>query len=284
LRAYSSRTNDEVTDPYIRQEAQISTLGLLAWLLRWIGTRRSHRDKCQGRAILEALFAKAIPLCQWRVGRLMDFCDECQYECIDADGAYCHHLDYVLRNLRGGQRLAWGWQPLIDLVYECTLVDCESCRAVSECVVKDLAHCIDDSIPELGLSSDVRNLAHVAGPSKRRRIDEDFRQLVGTGLLMQKKVRCGSQFLRAATPIDERCARWWELESVCQDLAVNRRTLTCQGVTMIMEDASRNGRPAEETMVYLLWDAKQRLASALPNMVPPPLSFEALMSNSCPFI
>ena len=273
MRSYCTNIDDPITDPFVRHECSVSTLGIVTWLLRWARSRRRVEDKAVCRAMLGAFLSATIPSGACSFDRVAQLCKSQADACAEYDmnsGRMCRHLRHAIKDLDfAGADSDWCLSRFVQL---CVCLQEElTCPAVVGSLAilcEEVACCIDTSMPDLTLSDDIRTVSHLSGSSKRRRIDEDFKEVISVGLTFKKKCHSGSQFLHVASDIDERLARNWETRAVANELAACRRSVTCLGVTFVLEDASRNGKPAEDTQIYMLWDAKVNLGAVLPPMVP----------------
>ena len=249
----------------MRDEYQCSTLGLLAWLAAWSLCRHSDAEKEQCRAMLEALLCFHAPADKFLMSRCV--------EKFAADMELCPHMTnsnqpcrdvrYCLRSLPllienfnfvffFAETFGELWRP------DC---DCIALRPLAMSYFKNVADHIDASVKAMGHADplkDIRVLKTENG--KRRRVDEDWRRAVAK-VNVQSGIHAAqtAKFQDIAEPKTIYDTIVGELKA--QRVAA-RETMQFDNVVGMAEDGSGHGKPAESTLLSIIWDAEANVAMA----------------------
>ena len=135
-----------------------------------------------------------------------------------------------------------------------------------------LCETIDAKILGKFVGDDPRALGHLSASSgKRRRIGLEYKKYVATEAIKNKVAHNAGQLLRVSdNTVAPQSGRQWEEDETKAQLVANRRVLTLKGISCVMEDASRSGKPSENTTHFICVDLDADVAAYLPPMVTMP--------------
>lgn len=143
--------------PYVRQEAQFLTDGVILWLLGFRYQRRFIADKAQAKALLCAFLASSLSLeIDWR-SILGNFIDRSQTACQDGPirpNCWCFHMDEDLKDFMDA-REPMTWEKFADGLFN--LYRSFDCGCAAVCLpefVRHLAKVIDAEIAQAGFGFD----------------------------------------------------------------------------------------------------------------------------------
>lgn len=95
---------------------------------------------------------------------------------------------------------------------------------------------------------------------KRRRVDEDFKAAMVECPTNTLKAKNARSMISATTELSPNVANTWEENTMKAIMQGIRTQMTCAGVVFHSSDASRHGRPAENTQLTAIWDAQTDLS------------------------
>ena len=241
--------------PKIRQEATVSSRGLVAWLMHLALERRSTEDRSQAMAMLEAFLSLTLPLSDLSPSLSDD--DFTQASCESDADDHCIHVSEDIERLIKPFRAEWTWEKLVICLVEFSASkDCPAIGNAIAYVLREVETLFDANVPSKGFELDRSIPDYLRGAKgKRRRVDEDFKDLVVCVLPKQTRTRSAFTFLKSQCEVSPSVTAAWEQEYAAQQLCATRRSLTCSGVVSVQEDASKTGAPKEDTQLHLLWDA-----------------------------
>ena len=272
-KAYTSNTefyDTQGTDvERIRFEYAATTLGVMALLFVWSQTRRYRDKQFTSLAMLDAIVSLTLDAkhffnnaCEKKYARELD-------ACIERSSLLkpCRHVKYVWRHLASNYE-SWSWKNFIEVLVE-LWVNEEKCGAYDD-LLDVMFHNIRDHVEEYctrtGAADPLRDtqvFRTISG--KRRRMDEDLRASLGS-MAVDGGVRAGS----AVKLLDcggQRCPYDAMLRKVKELREASRATMRCTGVVSMADDGSNHGKPAESTLLSLLWDYEANVGIAGQPMV-----------------
>jgi hypothetical protein len=275
LRAYDvAHPNGSLDDPFVREEFTCRTRMVMIWLARWAYSRKDRYENQFCTAFLEMLFARTVRIDEWGEDHVLSFIDGVKADCPHydpTDGQACPCLKEALVTFLSVEPAERSWRSIVQMLSALLKTnDGLQCPAMSgfiEVVTDELSKSVDAGVAVLR-SGDVRAITHLhTCQGKRRRIDADFKRHIASVVMKQGRCHNAAQFLRASTDISCGLGRSWEHDWTCEMLVAQRRALLCSGVCGSCEDGARNGKPAEETTIFLLWCAVSNRGAVLPFMV-----------------
>merc|ERR1711963_826792 len=90
----------------------------------------------------------------------------------------------------------------------------------------------------------------------RARVDEDFKHYVVHTMFSEGSVRSSGEALKHWCKHRSDIGRKWEKEYTIARNVASQAYMTWEGPLGIAEDASRQGRPKKDTMLYSLLDGR----------------------------
>ena len=118
LRAAALHSNGRITDPKVRDDYTMSTVGVLDWLFTWAHSRRDPEDKAYCKQILLMFFQRGLPLDFDYAKSLAELVDHDAPDCHEyrenSDEPDCEHLGCAVGDYFGD--LNRGMDLLIDAV------------------------------------------------------------------------------------------------------------------------------------------------------------------------
>ena len=144
------------------------------------------------------------------------------------------------------------------------LRDAPGCQHVFTELVSSVAALLDGRLNETEVRPNLLHLHLIRGGTKRRRIDEDLKLHLASEMTTRRLSHSASQVLRVTSIADPSLGGAMEEQWLKVQLAATHTELPLTGVTSVAEDAARSGNPAEDTCIYLLWDAVANLSAVLP--------------------
>ena len=272
LRAAMARSQDDVNDPYVSGEFTVSTAGLLTLLLNQAATRHkvAERDVAEGmlRAWLlkcgsSAVLAEDAIRGAWgRFKHLCTLAPRTNDRCPCSNHFFGVDLDRTL--------LRMSWATFTSMMVravpmmELPGVGCDVVRHVTQAWVQALVTHIENVL-RLSEAGDILKQPPLKFGSQQRslRIDEDYKQSVVVDLVKSGKAHCGWSTLRAHGDCDASCATWWEADRLGGYHAAVQRQFHDSMTISVTQDGKRRGNPAEDYVLYQLWDAKKELGCHL---------------------
>lgn len=250
----------------LRQEAGVSTLGLLILLLGWSFARHRGEERSRALCSLEAWLMKVgdaslLPFNLWE-----DVCtDPLRARCPNRrDGdRMCVHIAKLMTFSDSST-----WRELAMLLHS-AIVDatvCPSAAGLAEGFVRKIAQGVNGRVDQISLPTNILKEEHFMAQSGKRkaRVDEDFIELVSQEKVRQKKIHCGSQLARATGDVPESACRAWDEQFLCRYQAEAWKQFASATFVSVAEDGKRIGQPAEETQMYVAWTPTGDKAAVLP--------------------
>ena len=250
-----------LTDPYIRQEWTVSTAGLLVWLWVWSGGLKSPSDrnvaKQMALMVLENMGAAGLATAPHNeIDDIHADCSQCpaydgrnQILCPEVESAFggCDP-----RHIHGRD---WTYPRLLDVFLKLgALRCCPGAMARFENLLRQYSNRINDVLGSLPVT-DPRDLAReFADSRKRKRVDEDVKQYAISTAANVGHAPSSTQCLRGLGGPHCSVAHKWEASNLAEVLTAAKRVMECDGPVACAEDASHNGKPAEETELYFYED------------------------------
>ena len=112
------------------------------------------------------------------------------------------------------------------------------------------------------------DLLQHSGGHKRKRVDEDAKKYLTVTAVQAGRSHSGSQIAHVTQTCGESSTRTWEHDWLKEQITASRRSLTVTGVFGETEDASKNGKPAEETILFFFDDrAAMQAAAGVPKVL-----------------
>lgn len=260
-----------LADPRTREEYSVNTVGVLTLLLLW--TRAAYRKTLKDKAIALAVGVFQRVLASYQVAcaalraELGDSSNLCE---LGGGESLCPCASDVLGHLasmmHGPQ-----WRSFVDAlnVARAAGQHCACCKAAFPAILHRFASDIDGRIAAedetLGLKSDVRRRPRLGDSRKRRRVDEDYKQTVCLDMVANKlSPNAGKLIKFDGVGCVTSNGRHWEADVCKLHLTGSLMSFMEGSIFHVAEDGSRCGHPAEETIIYLAWEASSNLAAVLP--------------------
>lgn len=128
---------------------------------------------------------------------------------------------------------------------------CGVARVVCRTLLKGIARRIDSGAS--GVEFEVDGIALPQRPSKRMRVDEDYRKFVVVDSIRAHRARSGAQLLRAIGGVASTSGSKWEQGELLVYQQAGKRTFQRCSILAVSSDAARLGDLAEETLVFSAW-------------------------------
>lgn len=264
-----------LADARTREEYSINTSGVIVLLLMWTRASRIKTLKDKALALAVGMFQRLVRSIRYVASVMQEAFSGsarlCQPDA--ADGGLCpcgrDVLQYVDERADGSQ-----WRNFVSSM-NAARAACETCpcaKVAYQTIVHKLAADFDERVAGeddgLGLTSDVRRRPRLGDDRKRRRVDEDYKQTVCIDMIRSKDAPNAGRLIkvdRVGCCVSN--GRHWEAD-VCK-MHQSASLLSFDGGRFfhVAEDGSRCGHPAEETIVYLLWEEAKKLSAVLPPQV-----------------
>ena len=269
--------DDELLDPYVREEYSISTGGFFGLLQLWSQKRHSLAERQHAKDVLAALLKVTCypPLGVWM--RLRANIADSQHLCVPepaADGTprTCEHTVEVDAAIASSDTNQW---PIIVEILGLArgkVPVCQRMRVALEMFWQYLVAKCNGAIHRdehlCGMSSDPLVQDRFANGPKRQRVDEDYKRTVVVNAVSAGRAKCASQLIRAHGPgVDTTCGARWEEDDCLKLMAAAMLDFKTITHLHVCEDGSRIGKPAQETIVYLAWSAFSQKATYPPPQV-----------------
>ena len=238
--------------------------------------RRFNGDKHRATSIVKAFLSHLVSSNFWIAQKRFTDVDcytrWCPFSQDVPRNRLCPHMESAMRKFETSKDKEPMPIPFAILLAELRSIgrdaQCLACTLLFEDILADIAEHVDGKCVEGSGICTVARLEHLkTGSGKRRRIDRDFKLFAARQQVSSGTVHNAGQYLRVATDVSDRSGRHWEHEVACSQWLCQKRLFTCGGVCGMTEDAARNGRPAEDTTVFLFWDGAQNLGGVLPFQV-----------------
>jgi hypothetical protein len=149
---------------------------------------------------------------------------------------------------------------------------CPACSACAKPFLKRIASIIDKGVPEAAYTSDATRATSVDADlpqgCKKRRVDEDFKKAVLRDVMHDGRAPSSRVFLRAVEGPQgaDRCKRWEETDALHYQSA-SWMSFGGAGSITVSIDATRLGKPGEDTEVGFFYSAEARQGCWLPPQV-----------------
>lgn len=256
-----------------RQEFMLSTAGVLCVLLGWALSRHTTSDRARARDILigiaERLARPALDSLVW----FHALVDEAHALCSASAGAdgRCQHIAQLQSVFDAlvqdpvAQTLARTMCEIDRRIVADRLL-CDATRSLRAALLSKVSGFFDQAVATLERSDPLDEKTPKLGcMNKRPRIDEDLKRVVATSCVQEGRVASGAAWARATKRVSASSTRSWEHTAMRTYMVAGSRLMK-DGVTVLslVEDASRIGDPAEDTMVYLAWSGKHNTGLYLP--------------------
>ena len=254
-----------VKDELMTDEYTCTTLGVIVWLAVWSRSRQKQTDRERARGMLEAFFGAALCVPEFLHRRLCIRHDNVFNDCVErnAQEAPCKHVRYLMRDVADSIE-AWKWDAFVEFFID-VLLD-ESCDAVTglgNSLVREVAFYIHAKVKTMDSSDHLRNMRGFSARTKRRRVDADFRTALAS-LAVSSDLRPNdaarfSQLCSTTTATDAL------LENIKAQRFASKELMTCMGVVLLADDGSGHGKPKENTIMSLVFDAEAGQQSMVSN-------------------
>lgn len=253
-------------DPKQRAEFTLSTKGVVAVLLCWYGMRHRRDERVRASEILLQLAQRLVVL-QPNAGDCIGaFACQSRRLCrkgAQADGDDCNHLAGIMSGFDtffaapSAKTLVGGILGMEAGIVQGTML-CAASASFRQRIVAFVADLFDKSCPNLSRCDALAEQTPALGCARKRpRIDEDLRRAVVNTVVREGRASSGAAWARATGSVaGSSCGRWEQDEMKAYLAAANKLLGDGVSVVSIVEDASRIGDPAEDTMVYLAWSGK----------------------------
>ena len=149
------------------------------------------------------------------------------------------------------------------------LHECSALQGLCGDFVMMVAEKVDEAIGDGGFELDPQKMP-LLGPhsSRRRRIDDDFKEAVVNAAVAKKRAKTGAMVLRAqGSYVCPKLAAVWERQSVLSVQTASFREFQQARCVSLCSDAARLGEPPEENLVIVAWAAENNTCSVLPPQV-----------------
>ena len=257
------RANDE----YVRQEWTVTTTGLVVLFVMWATTRHARGDQERAMAMLAQVFSIILQqedLPSITRSTLEITTRDTGAQCnrwYGGDMDSCRHISVAKNALAAGGPRSFVL-GLIQLARDADT--CEAARQVVADVLNSIVEALDQRLRQCPFPSDAHTaLACRGGLSKRRRVDEDIK-VQGSGMLIRRQTTSVAQFLQNSGHVSGKTSAMWEGEFLKTYAATMKLGLDVSGVCNVTEDAARAGRPAEDCIAYMYWEASSNRSAYLP--------------------
>jgi len=267
FKAAAYRSEEEVLDPHVRNEWTMSTIGVLALLVLWSTTSHSRAKRVRASAMLSAWMSRLLEpsLCTTSafLRHVRSHASSCQQGLV-TEGVCTHLVDCCKGCVGADQRQVWNSAADIAASWYGLGAHCKAASACLSAVAQVWSGSMDQRLGTLGLASDVTKETPMQGPKRKLRVDEDLRHHYSQGSVRSKRVHSGAQLAKATADVAVETARRWDDQTLLQYRAAAWATFEEGNIVSIASDGSRIGDPAEETIVFIAWDAKSDRAVFLP--------------------
>ena len=254
-------------DTYTREEFCISVPLALALLIAFARKKQSREDKAHALVLFELYCGSTLSPGVWDERRVFNHFDVhgLACGCPKQHGArWCLQLEHAAEIFKEPGNI---WNKLSTTLLEIYswAAYCTASKLVFRALILDLAAASENKLNDLQLST----TPTIAGPQsaqangRGKRIDEDFKKMVTIQLPLASKCHGGSQYLRATGLCDERRARDWEAQHVLRYNTAMILGLKILGPFHTAQDAARNGKPAEDTTLFLAFETATNLGGWL---------------------
>lgn len=252
-----------------REEATISTLGLLLLHLWWSRFRRRRQCRDRVATMLAAFLSRCFGDREFRRDALLEVVGEAG-RCAShhGDDALCCHV----RESIGDHLIEAGGKPLFtkDVAAFCALLaghflHCAPCMRILKSSCESLASGIEGALPDLGLDTDA--LAHAFLPEpkrKRHRVDEDYKAALTERVVKRRRCHGKSAVLNMHGINSSACSRWDHIELLRYQRSAWRAIGSCSGIFCLQHDGARVGQPARESVTMILQHNATDVACYLP--------------------
>jgi hypothetical protein len=242
-----------------------TTRGLLCWLTAWGLCRHRDHEKDRAKAMLVALLSAHVDSRDFYKGHCFNkFWSEIQL-CVEqhTQGKPCPHVLYATRDMSFTAK-DFHFEDLVLAMFEMwdPATQCGAMRSLCTRFISNLSAHIDASVlASKGANplKDMRSLNTETG--KRRRLDEDFRDAIGK-LTVQSGIK-GVQVSMLTEHGTSKTAYDCMIMSVKQQREASRQMMPCNGTVVVADDGSGHGKPSENTLLGILWDADAGFCTAL---------------------
>ena len=250
-----------------RDEQLISMVGMLCFHQWGALMFRTKKIKVRFECILELFFEKLVAAEYLGQCLATNIPIDLASNCSEFDGQTCCHMRNVtqmtrMRDRAPQQKLNVVWKSLHLVVQDCATAVHIACD-----MVKDLAKNMSEMIPKAAFTEDASKLTAVTmqARSKKRRIDEDFKNHVVATMVQSGRSRNTRACLRSAAVCSDKIALVWEhkrmLKYQSEGWSMCENGIRAISVAI---DGKRIGQPAEETETYACWVWPQNKSLWLP--------------------
>lgn len=256
------------SEDFVREEASVTTLGVLCVLCNWACCRRKVSDRSLALGMMQGIFTVCISQGEWGTLDIISILNEQVGECQDdaVEGVcVCVHVRAVIFEYSSMDKTEPARacaQCLASILSRCG--KCMSCRGSLSELLPVLAEMTESNLDEVG-NKNIGSWSRMDGPVKRRRDDEDYRRH-----LTQTMPNRGSSTSAAAAArshgVSRGTSRRWVEKQVetqvgqCFDLIGG----DLRGPVSIAEDGARFGQPAKECQCYAFWASEVEAGAWLP--------------------
>ena len=258
-----------VVEEYVRSEYGVTTLGVIVWLTTWAALRHTNEEKERARAMLEAFLSHNVDCNPFFLSRIHAKNDTLYNDCERRTSQMhaCRCVRYMLRNV-ADSRENWSWRDFTDMLVDIMFNrDCVVYGPLANKLFHALA-CYHVAGMDKFQAADVLKRSKVLTTplGKKRRLDGDFKLALGE-LTVDSGIKPTTvvKFLDMGSPHVAQNSQYQQVKTT-QWCA--RRSLTCEGVVCMADDGSMHGKPAENTSMSLVWDARANYGAAGQPMVP----------------
>jgi hypothetical protein len=258
--AKSFHDGEGVDTKHMREDFHVTTKGFITWLLTWSASRHKDADKSKAKAILEGVMMNVLDASGFTYNELFDLFDHVFDRCImrNSQAKPCGHVSHIMKSLPKTARQLWSWRAFVEMLME-FLFDSQ-CEATKHVFLNLLDH-MDELITKYMWEQEGADVLTESVPfytpkGKRRRICEDFRDT-----LTQTKVDCfirPTQVVQFLDMADSSTCAVWAINDCKAYRSAAQRDLTMEGVVCHADDSSGHGKPAESTLMGVVWDARAR--------------------------
>jgi hypothetical protein len=256
----------DITDD-IAQDAQLTTSGVVAFLLYCMGHLRSSVDKLRARRVLCGFFARFQSPAMVNLIRPERISEDVRRRCpgfSDADGA-CLHLKGVIEALgmtdtAGATQLAAFLWDCMPLAKQCaTMLVCVSVclGSISEYITNALLAGPDDFDASYCASSAYQDSMKTKSGNARS-TDADYKHHV-LDMVKNKRAPTASAVIRANSGPGQKHANELEEKDCAAFAATMKLSLVNPAVLGVAFDCSRLGNPADEVLLQALFEPNKRL-------------------------
>jgi hypothetical protein len=239
------------------------------------------------RNLLRAFLGKALPSFrmdgEFPGDKFRTFVELAKHKCpmkALPEDATCMHMKALVDSLWdevGAPQYRW-----VSILLQTWSSACLSCDATVDLVthlICGTSQMLDESIGDGRFAVDPLRLGD-RRTNKRRRVDESFKESVINATLQQKRARSGAAALRAmSSDVHPQTAHKWEATFMSAYQVATFRANETSSVYAVLEDGCRLGEPAEETQLYLGWNAECDVG-----IVHPPIAPRLIQNNMLPYV